>query len=611
MPAIATRQPLGQLLQAAGLVSAEQVARALEEQRLSQHQKLLGEILVELRFCTEDQIIEALARAYGVPYARVSPRVADPKVISILPKEFLEKHNVLPLFLVEGVLTIAVPEPANLFLLEEVERQSGYRAQLVAATGRDIRNTLQTYLPDDKVFVIDDIIEDVRPEEFSLIEQKIEDIGNLEQAAGDSPVVKLVNYCIYTAVKEQASDIHIEPGDGTLRVRYRLDGVLTEKLRPPHQMSAALASRIKIMAGLDISERRISQDGGIHVMMDRRPVDLRVSTMPSRFGEKVVIRVIDNERASVNLEKLGFGYETLKQWRKLIGQPNGIILVTGPTGSGKSTTLYASLAEVNSPDINICTVEDPIEYNVAGVNQFQVNDKAGFSYPTALRSLLRQDPDLLMVGEIRDVETARLAVQAALTGHLVFSTLHTNDAPGAITRLNNLGVEPYLVGATVTGVLAQRLIRKLCNHCREAYEPLPNERRQIERALAAGGGAAGSSGGGGGGGGGAGSAEALASVASASASAASAAASSAAGVELLYRPKGCPRCRNLGFNGRIGIYELFIPDEAAIEKISHGGTLQEIRALARDGGMQSLRHDGLEKVKAGMTTLEEIYRVTA
>jgi type IV pilus assembly protein PilB len=562
------RKPLGQLLLSKGIIQQDQLDRALDEQKRSNHQKLLGEVLVELELCSEDQIVEALAQAYGVPYARISPRIADPKVIGKLPKDFLEKHQVLPLYLVQGILTVAVPEPANVFLLEELERVSGHQVQVVAATTRDIKATLQTYLPNDKVFVIDDIIEEVEPDEFSLIEQQtVQDIVNLEAAAGDSPVVKLVNYVIFNAVKEGASDIHIEPGDNLLRVRYRIDGHLTEKLRPPYQMHAAVASRIKIMAGLDISERRLPQDGGIHVMMDKRPIDLRVSTMPCKYGEKVVIRVIDNERTSINLEKLGFGYDTLKNWRKLIALPNGIVLVTGPTGSGKSTTLYASLAEMNRDDVNICTVEDPIEHAVAGINQFQVNEKAGFTFASALRSLLRQDPNILMVGEIRDAETARIATQAALTGHLVLSTLHTNDAPGAITRLFNIGVEPYLVGATVSGVLAQRLVRKLCLHCREAYDPTINERRQMEKYVT--------------------------------------------GLEKLYRPKGCTRCKGLGYSGRLGIYELFVPDDALIEKISQGVTLQELKDLARKGGMRTLRHDGIDKVKSGVTTVEEIYRVTA
>jgi type IV pilus assembly protein PilB len=567
MIATTTRQPLGQILLDKGLVRPEQLERALEEQKRGNHQKLLGELLVEMRFCSEDQITEALARAYGVPYARVSPRVADPKVIAILPKEFLEKHQVLPLFLVEGTLTVAVSEPANVFLVEEIERLSGHRVQLVAATSRDIRATLQTYLPNDKIFVIDDIIEDVRPEEFALIEQKIEDITDLEQAAGDSPVVKLVNYCIYNAVKDGASDIHIEPGERIMRVRYRIDGHLMEKIRPPHLMQAAVASRIKIMAGLDISERRIPQDGGIHVMMEKRPIDLRVSTMPGKYGEKVVIRIIDNNQATVNLEKLGFGYETLKKWRKLITLPHGIVLVTGPTGGGKTTTLYAVLQELNRDDVNLCTVEDPVEYNLANVNQFQVNERAGFTFASALRSLLRQDPDIIMVGEIRDGETARLATQAALTGHLVLSTLHTNDAPGAVTRLFNLGIEPYLVGATLSGVLAQRLVRKLCQRCKEPYDATPNERRQLEKFDC--------------------------------------------DVQQLFRPRGCDRCRNLGFSGRIGIYELFIPEDVLCEKISAGANLKELQDLARQNGMRSLRADGMEKVKAGITTLEEVYRVTA
>jgi type IV pilus assembly protein PilB len=567
MPATIDRKPLGQLLLDKGIVQPEQLARALEEQRRSNHQKLLGEVLVELRFCTEDQIVESLAQVYGVPYARVSPRVADPKVIAILPREFLEKHQVLPLFLVEGLLTVAVPEPANVFLVEEVERVSGHPVQVVAATTRDIKATLQAYLPDDKVFVIDDIIEGVEPQQFTLIEQKVDDIADLEQAAGDSPVIKLVNYCVYTAVKEGASDIHIEPGEGILRVRFRVDGRLVEKLRPPAQMHAAVASRIKIMAGLDISERRLPQDGGIHVMMDKRPIDLRVSTVPGRHGEKVVIRIIDNEKASVNLEKLGFGYDTLKAWRKLITLPNGILLVTGPTGSGKSTTLYAALQELNRDDVNICTVEDPVEYVMPGINQFQINEKAGFGFDGALRSLLRQDPDILMIGEIRDVDTGRLATQAALTGHLVLSTLHTNDAPSAFTRLYNLGIEPYLVGATVGGVLAQRLVRKLCQACKEAYTPGVNEKRQIEK--------------------------------------------HAGPVETLYKPKGCPKCRNLGFSGRIGIYELLVPDDAMTERISQGGSLNEIREHAKRCGMKMLRVDGIEKVRAGITTLEEVYRVTA
>ncbi len=567
MTATLQRQPLGQLLISRGLLQQEQLDQALEEQRRGNHQKLLGEVLVEMRFCSEDQITEVLAQAYGVPYARVSPRIADPKAISLLPKEFLEKHQVLPLFRVEQTLTVAVSEPANVFLVEEIERLSGQTVQVVAATSRDIKATLQAYLPNDQVFVIDDIIEEVKPEEFTLIQQQVQDIASLEQAAGDSPVIKLVNYIIYTAVKDGASDIHIEPGDKVLRVRCRIDGRLAEKLRPPHHMHAAVASRIKIMAGLDIAERRLPQDGGIHVMMDKRPIDLRVSTMPAKHGEKVVIRIIDNERASVNLEKLGFGYATLKLFRKLIVKPNGIVLVTGPTGSGKSTTLYSVLQELNRDDVNICTVEDPVEYALTGVNQFQVNEKVGFTFANALRSILRQDPDVLMIGEIRDSETARIATQAALTGHLVFATMHTNDAVSAVTRLFNIGIEPYLVGATLCGVLAQRLVRKLCPACKKSADPTPQEKHTFEKFRLP--------------------------------------------VEPIYHPKGCPRCRNLGYSGRVGLYELLVPDDAMIERISAGAPLNELRQLAEQIGMNPLRRDGLEKVGQGVTTMEEVYRVTA
>jgi type IV pilus assembly protein PilB len=567
MIATLERKPLGQLLLNKGMVQQEQLDQALIEQNKSNHQKLLGEVLVELNICSEEQITEALAQVYGVPFARISPRIADPKTLSLLPKEFLEKHQVLPLFLVEGILTVAVPEPANVFLLEEIERVGGHPVQVVAATARDIKATLQAYLPSDRVFVIDDLIEDLEPQDFMLIEPKPADTIDLQQAAADSPVLKLVNYCIYCAVREGASDVHIEPGENMMRIRYRIDGRLMEKLRPPRQMHTAVVSRIKIMAGLELSERRRPQEGNIHLKLDRRPIDLRVSTVPGRHGEKVVLRIIDNEKAPARLEKLGFSYDMLKALRKLIALPNGMLLVTGPSVSGKSTTLYAALNELNRDDVNICTIEDPVQYNLSGVNQFQVNEKAGFTFSTALQSILRQDPDIVMIGHLDDAQTAASAVQAALTGHLVLSTLHTNDAVSAITRLYHLNIEPYLVGATVNGILAQRLVRKLCQSCKEAYPPGINERRQIEK--------------------------------------------NGGTVETLYKPKGCERCRNLGYLGRIGIYELLIPDDQMFQRIGQGAPTSELRELARKSGLKTLRTDGVEKVKAGITTLEEVLRATA
>jgi len=555
---------LGELLLARDVVTAEQIETALAEQKDKGHRKLLGELLVEMGYCTENQIASALAQGYGVPYAQVGPKICDPKVLEILPREFLEEHIVLPLFKVHDVLTVAISEPTNVFLIDEIERISGCKVQIVCSTSKDIKVTLQTYLPAANVFVIDDIIDDEGLEDFTLIESIAQDISNLEEIAGQSPVVKLVNYLLYNAVRENASDIHIEPDDKKLRVRYRVDGKLYEKMCPPHQMHSALVSRIKIMAELDIAQRRLPQDGGIHVLMEGRPIDLRVSVMPGNFGEKVVIRVIDTQRMLFSLESLGFTVENLQLFRKVIQAPNGIVLVTGPTGSGKNTTLYAALSELNSEDVNICTVEDPVECNISGINQFQVNQTAGFEFSTALRSLLRQDPDIIMVGEIRDQATANIAVQAALTGHLVLSTLHTNDAPGAVTRLLDLGVAPYLVGASLIAVLAQRLVRKICANCKTEYEPPVSIRRVAEK--------------------------------------------TGGEIETFYRGVGCKKCRNTGYAGRIAIHELFAPNDEITEMINEGANLKKLRAKALHNGMVSLQFDGIGKVQAGIISIEEVLR---
>ncbi|HVP72797.1 MAG TPA: ATPase, T2SS/T4P/T4SS family [Phycisphaerales bacterium] len=562
------RLRLGDILVERKLISAEQLKQALEVQTQKGHKKLLGEVLIDLGFVTEQQVLEILAESYGVPFATHTARLADPKVLEVLPREFIETHKVLPLFLVRGVLTVAVSEPTNLFLTEEIQRLTGYQVQIVAATQNEIENALRAYLPAANVFVIDDIYEDIDDADFSVIERQVTEIADLEQVAGHSPVVKLVNYLVYSAVQDGASDIHLEPGDHYLRVRYRVDGRLFEKLSPPYQMHPAIVSRIKIMSNLDISERRVPQDGDIHVRMEGRPIDLRVSTMPGKHGEKVAIRIIDNRSNNVSLDKLGFSHQMLEAWKVVINQPNGVVLVTGPTGSGKSTTLYSVLNMINTEDLNISTVEDPIESTIPGVNQFQVNEKAGFSFATALRAMLRQDPDIMMVGEVRDAETAGIVTQAALTGHLVFSTLHTNDAPSAVTRLVNVGIEPYLVAATLRGVLAQRLVRKICPHCKEQYEPDPVIKAAVEAA-------------------------------------------SAGPVEHLFRGPGCSRCRGTGFAGRIGIFELVVPDEELLSAIARGANLQELQELLARHGFARLRNDGMEKVRGGLTTAEEVFYVTA
>lgn len=558
---------LGDLLVGQGRLTAEQLEQALEEQRSRGHNRLLGEILVELGFVTEQTVMECLAQSYGVPYARVTPRLADPRVIDSLPRDFIDAHCVLPLFRVGEFLTIAVSEPANLFLVEEIERLSGRRAQIVASTAQDIRATLQAYLPSANVFVIDEIYEDVDVQEFASIETQSLDIGDMEEMSGKSPVVKLVNYLLYQAVHDRASDVHIEPDDHRCRVRFRVDGRLVPKLTPPYQMHPAVVSRVKIMAGMDIAERRIPQDGDIHVAIDGRPVDLRISTMPGKWGEKVVIRIIDNRNAIIPVEKMGMSPDMVELWRGVITHANGMVLVTGPTGSGKSTTLYSAISEIASEETNISTVENPVEAQIPGINQFQVNEKAGFTFITALRAMLRQDPDILMVGEIRDLETATIATQAALTGHLILSTLHTNDAIAAVTRLVNMGVESYLVAAMLRGVLAQRLVRKVCPHCKEVFEADQAMRDMMEAYVGH--------------------------------------------VGELCRGPGCSRCRGTGYAGRLGIFELYIPDEPMLERIAAGMSLQELRVIAAEGGHRGLREDGLQKVAAGLTTFEEVVRASS
>jgi type IV pilus assembly protein PilB len=560
----AVRKLLGDALVELGYLSAEQLHAALANQQESSNQgKLLGELLVELDYCSDEQVAEGLSLAYGVPYAGLEQRLYDPTVVEVLPREFIEQHMVLPLFVVEKVLTLAVTEPSDLFLVDEVAAITGKYVQIVVTTRKDLSRML-TNLPNSKVFVIDDIIEDSEAD-VTLIEDAIEDIADVEEIAGQSPVIRLVNYIIFNAVKEGASDIHIEAAERCVRVRYRIDGKLYKSLEVPQHLLPALTSRIKIMADLDISERRLPQDGRVHVMLNRRKIDLRVSTFPGNRGEKTVIRVLDTGSVSLALQDLGFAEDILNQFRAGIKAPNGIVLVTGPTGSGKSTTLYGALNEIASMENNVCTVEDPIEYHLPLINQFQVQEKVGLTFSVALRTLLRQDPDVVMVGEVRDDETARTAIQAALTGHLVFSTLHTNDACAAITRLVNMGVEPYLIGAALNMVLAQRLVRRICPKCCDTYDPPRNLRNALEKM--------------------------------------------GYEVEQFHKGVGCRRCRNTGYSGRIGVHELLIINDELRDAITAEAPISTIRQLAAEAGMITLRHDGFRKVREGITTLEEVLHV--
>jgi type IV pilus assembly protein PilB len=563
--AILAPRRLGGLLIEKGYITPDGLQAALENQKVEGKGKLLGELLVELQYCSEDQIVECLATEYGVPYAKLETRLFDAKVADILPREYIEKNLVLPMFMIRGVLTVAVNDPSNLFLIDEIRGLTNAKVLIVAASTKDIRRMI-TSLPNSKVFVIDDIIEDSESANVTLIEEVIEDIGDIdEEAVGQNPVIRLVNYIIFNAVKEGASDIHIEPAEHSTRVRYRIDGKLHKSLEVPLHLLNAVTSRIKIMASMDISERRLPQDGRVHVLLEGRKIDLRVSTFPASRGEKTAIRVLDTRSVSLILEDLGFGEDILNSFRQNIRAPNGIILVTGPTGSGKSTTLYAALNEISSMENNICTVEDPIEYHLPLINQFQVQSKIGMTFSAALRTLLRQDPDVIMVGEIRDEETAHTAIQAAMTGHLVFSTLHTNNACSAISRLINMGVESYLIGAALNMILAQRLVRRICTKCREHYEPPRTMRKALERM--------------------------------------------GYEVDEFYKGVGCKSCRNTGFKGRIAVHELLVISDEMRDAIVADPTVNNLRKIAMADGMITLAFDGFRKVHEGITSVEEVFHI--
>ncbi len=562
-------QALGGVLVDEGLLTSAQLREALQIQARDGQRMMLGEILVSRGFLTEEQLLRAMAKARHLPFIETPSAVAEAGARALVPEAIRQEHLVLPISLCGNELLVATANPADSIVIEQLERITGFRIRLAVSTAKAIEDALAMKVAEPEpaatpaVTEIDTLLGDLDESEFAIDDSSAGDIAAGEDEASSGPVVKLVNHILASAVAEGASDIHIEPDDGSMRVRFRVDGVLQVRLRPPHRMHAAIASRIKIMARLDISERRIPQDGEIAVRMSGRPIDLRVSTLPGKFGEKIVMRVIDVGAGRLGLDKLGFRPTMLERFRGIISQPHGVVLVTGPTGSGKSTTLYSVLSEFDTAENNVSTVEDPVESNIVGVHQTQVNPKAGMTFSGALRALLRQDPDIIMVGEIRDAETGQIAVQAALTGHLVLSTLHTNDAPSAITRLGNLGVEPFLIAASLRGVLAQRLVRKVCAGCREEYVPDAAQRAALgrygERAT------------------------------------------------VLARGRGCRKCHERGYSGRIGLYELFTPDAEVLDAIAARTELSKIRAMLASKGFESLWDDGMEKVLAGLTTAEEVH----
>jgi type IV pilus assembly protein PilB len=528
-----------------------------------------AEQLLSEGLANANDILMAKAKLCGLEFRHITPQDVQKQAVEKLNIDFMKQNSIVPIALDKDNLIIATSEPENVFAVEQVRRQTRMVPQVVVCSHEDIQALCSSFEAESETdsvggYSLDDIISDMT--EVEVVQDQKEESQDLERMAGQSPVIKFVNYLISNAVHEGASDIHIEPKEKFARVRYRIDGVLFEAMQAPLKMHPAIVSRIKIMANLDISERRLPQDGKIKVSMGGRTIDLRISTLLTNCGEKVVIRVLDSKSIMRGVGQLGMEPEVCESFGRQIALPHGILLVTGPTGSGKSTTLYSALSQMDGDKLNISTVEDPVEYELSFCNQVQTNEKVGLTFASALRSLLRQDPDVIMIGEIRDNETARIAVQAALTGHLVLSTLHTNDAASSVTRLVNIGIDPYLIAASLNAVLAQRLVRKICPKCKQAYQVPKQMRKYIEQA----------------------------------------------GVkpEELFHGKGCDYCRSSGYAGRIGIYELLIIDDKFRDMINKDPSVNNMRRVFHESGQASLFDDGIQKVKQGLTTIEEVLRVT-
>lgn len=547
---------VGKFLLEKGLITGEQLRKALVLQ--GSRDQRLGEILVDMGALSAEDLRKALAELFNVPAIDLDRTYGDPFVLDILPKEKAFELKVIPLFLVESQLTVALPDPDNIAKLDEIRFLTGKQVLPVLALENDVERHLKEYYGE-----LDPWSSDVAIEFESPGGTSVDTTVSLDEVQADRPLIRLVNLIIARAIQERASDVHVEPQEDRIVIRYRIDGKLQVKpFNLPAGVTSAVVSRMKILSQLDIAEKRVPQDGKVRVRYKGRRIDIRTSTFPTVFGEKVVMRLLDKERQDYRLENIGMSDSILDRWRKVMRRREGIILVTGPTGSGKSSTLYATLRALNSPDINIVTLEDPVEYELRGISQAQVQERAGFTFAKGLRSILRQDPDIVLVGEIRDLETAQIAVQAALTGHLVLSTLHTNDAPSTIIRLVDMGIPRFLVGASVIGILAQRLVRRVCPHCVEDVEPPPEEAEILRPWL---------------------------------------------DMQIPYREgKGCYRCRDIGYSGRTGVHELILVDRELQARITAGDDVETLARHARGNGYRPMWWDGLEKVAAGITTLNEL-----
>src|SRR3989440_736929 len=565
---------LGELLTKASLITQDQLKEALKMQKETGGK--LGETLIKLGFVSEEDITECLSQQFGVPSINLAHFEIDGSVIKLIPADVARKYNILPVNKTGATITIAMADPTNVFAMDDIKFMTGYNVEPVVASELGIKAAIDNYYGTTSSLELKKVMEDLQQSETADLEvledDEEPDVEALAEGAEEAPVVKLVNLILTDAIKRGASDIHVEPYEKEFRVRFRVDGILYEIMNPPLKLKDAITSRMKILAKLDISEKRLPQDGRIKLKMKlnerNKELDFRVSVLPTLFGEKIVMRLLDKDNLRLDMTKLGFEPESLAKFEEAIFKPWGMVLVTGPTGSGKTNTLYSALAKVNSPEVNIMTAEDPVEFNLPGINQVQMKESIGLNFAATLRSFLRQDPNIILVGEIRDFETAEIAIKAALTGHLVLSTLHTNDAPSTISRLMNMGIEPFLVATSVNLIQAQRLIRRICKDCKkEVTTP----------------------------------AEALVEIGFSP---------DEAKTLKTYKGRGCPSCNDTGYKGRIGLYEVMEITDEIRELILIGASSLELRKKSIEDGMVTLRLSGLQKIRNGVTTIEEVLRET-
>jgi type IV pilus assembly protein PilB len=565
---------LGELLTKASLITQDQLKEALKVQKETGGK--LGETLIKLGFVSEEDITECLSQQFGVPSINLAHFEIDGSVIKLIPSEVARKYNILPVNKTGATITIAMADPTNVFAMDDIKFMTGYNVEPVVASELGIKAAIDNYYGTTSSIELKKVMEDLQTQEsadLEVLEEEEElDVDALAEGAEEAPVVKLCNLILTDAIKRGASDIHVEPYEKEYRVRFRIDGILYEIMNPPLKLKDSITSRLKILSKLDISEKRLPQDGRIKMKMKlyekSKELDFRVSVLPTLFGEKIVLRLLDKDNLRLDMTKLGFEPESLAKFEEAIFKPWGMVLVTGPTGSGKTNTLYSALSKVNSPEVNIMTAEDPVEFNLPGINQVQMKESIGLNFAATLRSFLRQDPNIILVGEIRDFETAEIAIKAALTGHLVLSTLHTNDAPSTINRLMNMGIEPFLVATSVQLIAAQRLARRICASCKEPVDMTPQALLNLGYKK------------------------------------------DEVGTFTVYKGRGCDKCNNTGYKGRVALIEVMAIDDDIRELILSGGTAIDIKKKAAENGMITLRRSGLIKIKDGITTIDEVVRET-